>query len=135
MGDWKPQRLNIIYMPAMVNTDYMPMSSNQSSTANTDMGIYLPALVSVRQSSSATFYWYGRGRLRWLVIGTANGGQVVTINGDPSFYMATYPIGVFVPDDLVEVYKSHERWSKIASYFKPISQFEALTGETLPTLG
>lgn len=85
-----------------------------------------------------SFQWYSRGEVRWVVLGTDNGGKIVTTTNDRSYKSwKIAPKGVFVPDELLEEYKAHSYWSQWASYLRGISEFKTLvtdvTGEELPS--
>lgn len=99
------------------------------------IAFYLPKLEHIY---SLRYYWYGRGELRWMVIGTNNGGKVVTCGYNNYYmYMRKGPVGIFVPDELVENYKNTEPWSSGATIIHGISEFKTLvtdvTGEELPS--
>ena len=107
-----------------------------NARATTSKAYFLPKLEL--WNPNFRFMWYGRGEVRWIVLGTDNGGKIVTVGGtDATKNFKTGPRGIFVPDALVNDYKTDSYWSKWESYIHGISEFRTLvtdvTGEELPT--
>lgn len=78
------------------------------------MSVYLPKITSI---GSATFN--GCSQLTSVILG--NTTQVATLSNTDSFSNAPNAI-IYVPDALVDSYKSATNWSAYASRIKPISE-------------
>ena len=129
--------LTVYNMPNLTyigNDHDMLIGINSSITNTVSVAFYLPKLEHI---FNPRYYWYGKGELRWMVIGTNNGGKVVTCtNNNYMNYMRKTPKGIFVPDELVDDYKNTAPWSS-STIIHGISEFKTLvtdvTGEELPS--
>ncbi len=129
--------LTVYNMPNLtyIGSDHDMLIGTTSSITNTvSVAFYLPKLEHI---FNPRYYWYGRGELRWMVIGINNGGKVVTCSSNSyQMYMRKGPVGIFVPDELVDDYKNTEPWSS-STIIHGISEFKTLvtdvTGEELPS--
>lgn len=133
-----PTYMNVVSMPNATTADCFPrcrsswsgMSSPYPNTA-----FYFPKLTSL---GIIWNNWYGHGAIRWVVMGTENENLItisssVTVTGTSNVFTKSAFKGFFVPDDLVDTYKTTSPWSNAASKIFGISEFETRTGETPPT--
>jgi len=129
-----PSYMNVVSMPNLTYAYAYPHGFNSWSGMKTpypNTAFYFPKVESIYQIWNN---WYGKGRIRWFVIGIEYESVVtiqntVTLNG---VLASSNFIGIFVPDNLVDTYKTTSPWSNAASKIFGISEFEVKTGETLP---
>lgn len=130
-----PSYMRVVSMPNLTYALSYPQGYSSWGTMKTpypNTAFYFPKVESMGQIWNN---WYGRGDIRWFVIGIEY-ESVVTIEKDVTLQSTLAKssfIGIFVPDNLVDTYKTTSPWSKAASKIFGISEFETRTGETLPT--
>ena len=130
-----PARMYVCSLPNAVYAMSFPKGGSSWTSGHksyTNVGFYMP---KVQEIASIFCNWYDTGIIRWIVIGTDN-DTVTTLTGDNSVRSVLLRAefkGFFVPDSLVEAYKSDTKWGNAANYIHPVSEFEQLTGEALPS--
>lgn len=86
--------------------------------------IYLPKLTGTTISNYAFHYCYC---LEALVLGGDSLNPLANTNAfNGTGLKAARPFEIYVPDGLVETYKTAQNWSSYAHRIKPISQWEGL---------
>lgn len=132
-----PTNMSVVSMPNVTTADCFPRCKTSwgDVTSAVDTAFYFPKLNTL---GIIWNNWYSRGKIRWVVMGTENENLIsisgsVTVTGGNNAFGKSYFKGFFVPDDLVDTYKTTSPWSNAASKIFGISEFETRTGETLPT--
>ena len=129
-----PSYMNVVSMPNLTYAYAYPHGFNSWSGMKTpypNTAFYFPKVESMYQIWNN---WYSNGRIRWFVIGIEY-ESVVTIQHTVSLngvLASSNFIGIFVPDNLVDTYKTAPYWSNAAQKIFGISEFVTRTGELLP---
>ena len=128
-----PTNMHICSFPNVSYADSFPKGRNSwTGDSATNTAFYMP---KVQGFYNIWCNWYNRGVIRWFIVGTQS-ESIPTLTGGVSaenvLSKANFK-GFFVPDDMVDDYKADSKWSNVASKIFPISDFESMTGETVPT--